>query len=67
MYIVLCVNRYLRSQILPHTNLVAYQQIIQVAYERYILPGGPFDFNDEGKKLIGGMRSALEVVYLGKN
>ncbi|KAF8810561.1 hypothetical protein BYT27DRAFT_7161601 [Phlegmacium glaucopus] len=43
-HMVLCTNRGLRSQILPHANMIAYQQIITC--ERHLLPAGPFELRD---------------------
>ncbi|KAF8806785.1 hypothetical protein BYT27DRAFT_7140189 [Phlegmacium glaucopus] len=44
IHTLLCTNGYLRSQILPHVNMMAYQQIITL--ERHLLPAGPFELGD---------------------
>ncbi|KAF8806783.1 hypothetical protein BYT27DRAFT_7190447 [Phlegmacium glaucopus] len=43
-HMILCTSRRLRSQILPHANMIAYQYII--TYEPYLLPAGPFVLKD---------------------
>ncbi|KAF8805196.1 hypothetical protein BYT27DRAFT_6670582 [Phlegmacium glaucopus] len=43
-HMLLCTNRGLRRQILPHANMIAYHQII--TYERHLLPAGPFELRD---------------------
>lgn len=44
-HMVLCTNRRLRNQILPHANRLAYHYI--VTYEPHFLPAGPFVLKDE--------------------
>ncbi|KAF8806784.1 hypothetical protein BYT27DRAFT_7190451 [Phlegmacium glaucopus] len=44
-HMLLCTNRGLRSQILPHANMIAYQQI--VTFERHLLPAGPFELQNK--------------------
>ena len=41
LHMILCTNRRLRGEILPHADTIAHQQII--THEPHLLPAGPFD------------------------